>query len=260
MTAGATLQGRRIVVTRAREQAGELVRALEEQGAEVVVAPVIKIEPLPDLTALREALGGAARYRWIVFTSQNTVHIVCDRLAEWRMPDALRPAPVAAIGPATAAALAERGVTVELVPAEHVAEGLLTELVARGGLGGARVLIPAAQDAREILAVGLRTAGATVEVIPVYRTVGTGDGGRGTSLTKELLGGKIDAVTFTSSSTVRHFVDAVGREAASSRYVAAVIGPVTARTARDLHVGTGLVEASPYTVPGLVEALCRHFG
>lgn len=253
----ATLRGRRIVVTRAREQAGDLVRALEHQGADVVLAPVIRIEPLPDLTPLRDALGRAADYRWLVFTSQNAVQIVGDRLVEWGMPDALRQAPVAAIGPATADALKERGVTVTLVPSEHVAEGLLTAMVARGGLGGARVLIPSAQDAREVLAAGLRTAGATVEVIPVYRT--TRDAGGGRRVQQELLAGKIDAVTFTSSSTVKHFVDIVGREAASSRYVAAVIGPVTAQTARDLGLGAALVEASPYTVPGLVEALCRHF-
>lgn len=253
----ATLRGRRIVVTRARDQAGDLVRALEDQGAEVVVAPVIKIEPLPDLTPLRDALGQAARFRWVLFTSQNAVQIVCDRLADWDLPEALRQAPVAAIGPATAEALTARGVPVALVPAEHVAEGLLTALVARGGLGGARVLIPSAAGARDVLAEGLRTAGAAVEVIPVYRTIR--EAGSGKHVQAELLAGRIDAVTFTSSSTVTHFVAMVGREAASARYVAAVIGPVTAQTAREQGVGSGLVEASPYTVPGLVEALCRHF-
>ena len=254
------LRGLRIVVTRAREQAGDLVRALEGLGAEVLAAPAIRVEPLGpgELAPLAAALDALPSYRWVVFTSQNTVQMVCDRMAEWgRSPRELGAVPVAAIGPATAAALEEHGVTPDIVPPRFVAEGVLEAMAARGGLRGARVLLPRAVEARDVLPDGLRALGAVVDVIPVYRTVGAaGDGG---ALAAALLGGTIAAVTFTSSSTVRHFVDLVGREAATAqRYAAAVIGPVTAATARELGLPLA-VEAEEFTVPGLVDALVRHF-
>ena len=259
------LAGRRIVVTRAREQAGDLAQALAALGADVVTAPTIRIEPLADLAPLRAAVADLTRYQWIVFTSQNTVRVVCDRLPEWGVsPQALTGIPVAAIGPATAEALAQRGVTVALVPARFVAEAVVEEMVRRGDVAGKRILVPRALEARDALPEGLRAQGAVVDVIPVYRTVGEGgeggEGGAGSALAAEIMAGRIDVVTFTSSSTVRHFVDLVGPEAArSGRYAAAVIGPVTAETARALGRGR-VLEAEEYTVPGLVEALVRHFG
>jgi len=253
------LAGRRIVVTRAREQAGDLVRALEALGAEVVTAPVIRIEPLADLAPLRAALAGLSRYRWLVFTSQNTVDIVCDRLPAWGLePRQLGRVAVAAIGPATAEALQRRGVTPDLVPDRFVAEAVVAAIAARGGLAGSRVLVPRALEARDALPQGLRACGAVVDVIPVYRTVP--EAGDGTALAAELVAGRVDAVTFTSSSTVRHFADLVGREAATrGRFAAAVIGPVTAAAARELGMHVA-VEAEQYTVPGLVAALAQHFG
>ncbi|MGH7530574.1 MAG: uroporphyrinogen-III synthase, partial [Gemmatimonadales bacterium] len=116
-----SLTGRRIVVTRAREQAGGLARALAALGAEVVIAPVIRIEPLEDLSALRSALAGLSAYRWIVFTSQNTVQIVSDRLPAWGLtPRVFATTSVAAIGPQTAEALTRLGVPPALVPDEFV--------------------------------------------------------------------------------------------------------------------------------------------
>jgi uroporphyrinogen III methyltransferase / synthase len=258
----APLRGRRVVVTRARAQAVDLAEALEAQGAEVLVAPTIRIEPLPAATlgALRAALGALARYRWVVFTSQNAVRVVLDRMAGWGIAaGALGQVPVAAIGPATAAALAEGGITAELVPPRFVAEAVVEALAARGGLGGgARILVPRALEARDALPEGLRALGAEVEVIPVYRTVTAEGDGQG--LARELLAGRIDVVTFTSSSTVRHFVKLVGADAATcGRFAAAVIGPITAKTAREVGVPV-VVEAAEYTVPGLVDALLRHFG
>ncbi|HEV8304002.1 MAG TPA: uroporphyrinogen-III synthase [Gemmatimonadales bacterium] len=254
------LEGRRIVVTRAREQAGDLVRALEAQGADLVVAPVIRIEPLPppQLGALRAALAGLSAYRWVVFTSQNAVRVVFDRLVAWGLTARVfRTTAVAAIGTATADALTREGVAPALVPDEFVGEALAEALAARGGLSGSRVLIPSAQDARDALAAGLRAHGAGVDVVPVYRTVPVqADLG---GLAAELAAGRIDAVTFTSSSTVRSFVDLVGPGAArGSRFVAAVIGPVTAGTARELGLAD-VVEAAPHSVPGLVDALVRRF-
>jgi len=213
---------------------------------------------LPQLAPLRAALAGLSAYRWVVFTSQNAVHIVFDRLVAWGLgPRTFASTSVAAIGSATGDALTQRGVVPALVPDEFVGEALAEALGARGGLAGSRVLVPTAQDARDALAAGLKAHGAVVEVVPVYRTVpATIDL---SDLAVELQGGRIDAVTFTSSSTVRCFVDLVGRKAATSaRFAAAVIGPVTAGTARDLGLGD-VLEAEPHTVTGLVDALLRRF-
>src|SRR5881296_2393424 len=242
MTRVGGLQGRRIVVTRAREQAGELVRALEARGAEAVLAPVIRIQPLENLGALRAALTGLSVYRWVVFTSQNTVHIVFDRLVAWGLtPRVFATTAVAAIGSVTADALKQRGVVPAVVPDEFVAESL----------ADARILIPSASDTRDALAAGLQKHGASPESIPVYRTVPAKTDLRG--LADDIKVGRIDAVTFTSSSTVRYFLDLVGRDAAiSGQFVAATIGPITGATARELGL-RDVMEAEPHTVPGLVE-------
>jgi len=253
------LAGRRVAVTRAREQAVELVRELEALGAEVVAAPTIRIARLVDLTALRAALTRDPPYDWIVFTSQNAVHAVCDRLPEWDLaPRDVARAAVAAIGPATAEALVRHGVVPDLVPDRFVAEAVVSSLAARGDVRGKTILLPRAREARDALPDGLRVLGAVVDVIPVYQTIcETGDG---SGLAAELLAGRIDLVTFTSSSTVRGFVDLVGRPAAASgRFAAAVIGPVTAGTARELGI-TVAIEALDYTVPGLVAAIVRYYG
>src|SRR6266542_1865862 len=256
----ASLQGRRIVVSRAREQAGGLARALEARGAEPVLAPVIRIQPLDNLGALRAALTGLSAYRWVVFTSQNAVQIVFDRLVAWGLtPRVFSSTSVAAIGTVTADALTVRGVVPALVPAEFVAEALAETLIERSGgtLAGARVLIPSAEDAREVLAAGLRQHGAKVENVAVYRTVPVKADLSG--LAADITRGRIDAVTFTSSSTVRSFVDLVGRPAATSgRFVTATIGPITADTARELGLRE-IIEAEPHTVPGLVASLARRF-
>jgi len=252
------LAGRRVVVTRAREQAGELVQALTTLGAEVIAAPTIRIEPLPDLEPLHTALADLARYRWIVFTSQNTVEIVLDQLPVWGygVGDLARTR-VAAIGPKTGTALSARGVRVDLLPKGYVAEELVAAMAEQGDLQGARVLVPQAEVARDVLPEGLRARGAQVDVIPVYRTVPALDDGA--ELAREILAGRVDAVTFTSSSTVQSFAQAVGEEAAKSqRYAAAVIGPVTAATARE-HGLPVAIEAEEYTTAGVIDALVRHF-
>jgi uroporphyrinogen-III synthase len=188
------------------------------------------------------------------------VQIVLDRLVAWGLtPRVFSSTSIAAIGTATADALRQRGLIPALVPDEFVAEALAEALVERSGgsLVGARVLIPSAEDAREALAAGLRQHGAVVEVIPVYRTVPvTADFGQ---LVSDIIARRIDAVTFTSSSTVRSFVDLVGTETATSgRFVAATIGPITASTARELGL-RNIIEAEPHTVPGLVDSLVRQF-
>jgi uroporphyrinogen-III synthase len=256
----ASLTGRRIVVTRAREQAGDLMRALEQHGAVPVLVPVIRIQPLENLGALRAALTGLSAYRWVVFTSQNAVQVVFDRLVAWGLtPRVFATTAVAAIGSATAEALAVRGVAPAVVPEEFVAESLAEALIGRSGgtLVGTRVLIPSAEDVREVLGATLREHGAQVEAIPVYRTVQVEADLAG--LAADIERGRVDAVTFTSSSTVRSFVDLIGRAAATSaRFVAATIGPVTAGTARELGL-RDVIEAEPHTVQGLVDSLARRF-
>jgi uroporphyrinogen-III synthase len=260
MTRVAGLRGRRIVITRAREQAGDLIRALEDHGAETVLAPVIRIQPLEDLGRLRAVLGGLSAYQWVVFTSQNAVQIVLDRLVAWGLtPRVFSSTTIAAVGSATAEALRQRGLIPSLVPDEFVGEALADALVARSGgsLDGARVLIPSAADAREALPAGLRKHGATVESLAIYRTVPAQTDLR--DLAREISHGRIDAVTFTSSSTVRCFVDLIGADIATSgRFVAATIGPVTGGSARELGLRE-VMEAEPHTVPGLVESLLRRF-
>jgi len=258
----APLAGRRIVVTRPREQAGDLVHALQALGADVVHAPTIHIEPLSDLEPLRRALSHLAEYRWTVFTSQNSVHVVFEHLPAWGVSARdFAKTRIAAIGPATADSLTARGVRVELLPDGFVAEALVTALAAQGGgdLRGARILLPRAAAARDVLPEGLRAVGAVVDVVPVYRTVAALAGPDGAALAAELLAGRIDVVTFTSSSTVHHFVQAVGAGTArSGRFVAAVIGPVTAATAR--HYGLPVkIEAAEFTTAGLVDALVGYF-
>ena len=246
-------------------------RQREALGADVIAAPAIRIEPLPDDAALRSALADLSRWRWIVFTSQNAVHVVCDSMRGWGLqPAALAAGNVVAVGPKTASALGREGVKVALVAEETTAEGVLVALTDAGGLAGARVLIPCAQGAREVLPQGLRAAGAEVEVIPVYVTTqetlkdfaGNSKGlpdGRGKQLAADILQGLIDAVTFTSPSTVYGFVDMVGAEVArSGQFAAAVIGPVTAQAARDAGM-RDLVMAARSSAEGLAEALARRF-
>jgi uroporphyrinogen-III synthase len=248
------------VVTRAREQAADLVHALEDCGAEAIVAPVIRIQPLENLGALRAALAGLSAYRWVIFTSQNAVQIVLDRMLTWGLsPRAFSATSIAAIGSVTADSLRQRGLIPALVPDEFVAEALVAALIAASGgsLSGARVLVPSAEDAREVLGEGLGRHGATVENIAVYRTVPVQEDFG--SLASEIGARRIDAVTFTSSSTVRSFVQLVGPETArSGGFVAATIGPITAATARELGLRDVIV-AQPHTVPGLVKSLVRRF-
>jgi uroporphyrinogen III methyltransferase/synthase len=235
-----------------------LAQALAALGAEVVLAPTIRVVPLADLAPLRAALGRPVPYDWIVFTSRNTVQIVCAALPEWGFTAAdLGRARVAAIGPGTADALAGAGIAPTLVPERFVAEAVVAALAAQGELRGQQVLLPQARAARDALPDGLRTRGALVDVIPVYETVREpGDGG---ALAAALLAGQIDAVTFTSASTVRGFAELVGPTAVrSGQFAAAVIGPVTATAAREFGIRVA-VEAEAATIPGLVDALAHHF-
>jgi uroporphyrinogen III methyltransferase / synthase len=250
------LFGRRVVVTRARAQAGELSAELEQLGAEVYEFPTIEISPPDDFGPLDTAIRELDSFDRLVFTSVNGVEAFVERLRQHGLD--LRAVPrgarIAAIGPATAERLEEVGLRVDVVPGEYRAEALIEALDA-GSLAGKRVLIPRAKVAREILPEKLREAGAEVVVPPAYESVPSSAGKKELSL--RLRSGEIDCVTFTASSTVENFVGAFGEEEATrllSGTRVACIGPITADTARErgLHVDA---EAAEYTIPGLVEAV-----
>ena len=217
MVPARSLAGRRIVVT----APGRLAARLRDLGADVVDAPVIAIEPLP----FDPVVGP---YEWVAFTSANAVG---------QFPAQK----VAAVGPATADALRERGVSVDLVPDEAVAEAL----VAAFPDGTGRVLLPQADGARPTLADGLRAKGWSVDIVRTYRTVAVA-----LSDAQRNAAAAADTITFTSSSTVTNYLDAGGP--VPPRVVC--IGPVTATTARERGLDVSAV-ADPHTVDGIVEVL-----
>jgi uroporphyrinogen III methyltransferase / synthase len=242
------LFGRRVVVTRAREQAGELVTRLQAQGAATVEVPAIEIrEPADCGAALAAAVDRLGDYDWVVLTSPNGARRLLD--AAWdrgRDARAFAGARLAAIGPGTAEALARANLLVDLVPPQFVAESLLEGLPAPGATGG-RLLLVRAAVGRDVLPEGLRAKGWDVDVVEAYRT-------EQAPLTEEQVAAVAvaDVVTFTSSSTVSNFLAAMGGQPIPPVVVA--IGPITAATVRDHGLAVD-VEAEVHTIDGLVDAL-----
>lgn len=259
MTAERPLDGRTIVVTRAAAQAGSFTALLERAGARVVQAPTIVVEPPESWAPLDAALGGISRFTWIIFTSVNGVSMVDRRLAALGRPwSALGGARVAAIGPATAAALQARGLRAEVVPGEYRAEALVERL--RDVVGAAdRILVPRAAEARDILVSELRRLGADVTEVAAYRT--RPPAGSALSVRVALAGHEVDAVTFTSSSTARNFARLFTDEERRTWFAGvtvASIGPITAATAAEYGFTT-VVMPSEYTIPALARAIAEHF-
>ncbi len=254
------LFGRRIVLTRAREQAGEFSRLLAAYGAEPIEAPTIRIVPPADWQAIDQAIGRLETYSWLIFTSVNGVTPFMERLrSAGKDSRSLAHLRICAIGPRTADELGPYGLRADIVPSEYQAEGLLAALAGQH-LRGARVLIPRAEAAREILPEQLRGMGAAVDVIPVYRTVVPAeDLGR---LTEQIEAGTVDVITFTSSSTVRNFVEMAGGAERARRLAVktavACIGPVTAQTAKEYGLSVAIMPTDN-TVPALARAIVRHF-
>lgn len=231
------LAGRRIVITRPETDATRLADRLRELEAVPILAPAIRIE-FTDPPELDDALANIAGYDWVIFTSKSGVEAVFRRTQSIAGPK------VGAIGPATAAMLRERGVEPDLVPAEYVAEAILHAL---GEVRGLRFLLPRADIAREALVESLERRGARVHEIAAYRTREVS--GRRAEL------GTVDAVTFTSSSTVRGFL-AGGPVPVGAKVVC--IGPITAQTAREHGLDVSAV-AEHYTEDGLIAALVVAF-
>jgi len=248
------------VLTRAQEQAREFSQLLVAYGAESVEVPTIQIVPPTSWQAIDEAIIRLNIYQWLIFTSVNGVRPFMNRLhAAGKDARALALLRICAIGPRTAQELGIHGLTADVVPAEFQAEGVIAAL-AQVGIRGSRVLIPRAEVAREILPEQLRELGAVVDVIPVYRTITpTVDVA---SLTQQLLNGRVAALTFTSSSTVRNFVELFGGQEAVGRLMTQVavacIGPITARTAEECGL-TVTIMPTENTVSALAEAIVRHF-
>lgn len=241
-----SLTGRNVLVTRTIEQNASLIDLFKSRGAVPVACPTIATEPAEDVSSVVRSLVGGPGYDWIVFTSTNGVRFFFDvaESADIHGPDG-GAVKIAAIGPATAAALQSRGRTVDLMPMLHVAEALVE---AMGAVLGCRILIPAADIARDTVAVGLEAAGAVVEVITVYRTVPA-------NCPEDFFGmlEAADAVTFTSSSTALNFVGMLEGQAMPDLIVGC-IGAKTAETARGLGLPVHVI-AEESTAEGLVNAL-----
>jgi uroporphyrinogen III methyltransferase / synthase len=307
------LQGKRIIVTRAREQASALSERLREAGAAPIEYPVIAFAPPEDWTPLDQALAKLDEYQWIIFTSVNGVRFLVERMRAFDMsPALLHHHRIGAIGPATAKELESVGLHATFVPSEFVAEAVIEQI---GDVAGQRILLPRADLAREALADGLTAKGAQVDNVVAYRTVlgmeeprtknkghgrtknqeprtkgteaqstkpngTTGQENNGTTgqenngaqsegdpVVQMLRDGQIDAVTFTSSSTVKNFFARLeqsgmsGDEARTllASVTVAAIGPITARTARDFGLNVA-IEAERYTIDGLMSALIEAFG
>jgi len=248
------LFGRRIVVTRPLQQAASFVDLLAEAGAEVISCPAIEIVPPESWEPLDEAIREVERYDWLVFTSANGVEMFFRRIRELgRDFRVLHGAKLAAVGPQTARALEARGLCVDIVPGEFRAEAVAEEM-RKAGVAGARVLLPRAAVAREILPRMLADAGAEVDEIASYRSVPAAAGGE--RVRRLLARGAVDLVTFTSSSTVRNFLAMLGSDAASlmRRTEIGCIGPITAETARAEGLEVA-IQPEKYTVPAFAEAI-----
>jgi uroporphyrinogen III methyltransferase/synthase len=249
------LWGQTVVVTRAREQASSLVTELETLGASVVQCPTIRVEPLPETIVLDEELPRLMRNEWIVFTSVNGVEFFWRKLRDAGLDArALGATQVAAIGPATKNALLRHGIAPDYVPESSVSEAVAVGLLERGA-GGQRLLIVRALEGREALETRLMEGGARVVIAPLYRTMP--DVSKADEVRDKMARGEINWVSFTSSSTVLGFLEAVGREFVlehRASFGVAVIGPITAKTARE----NGLVpdvEAQSAGVEALAQAI-----
>ncbi len=257
------LFGKRILVTRPREQAHELVERLEAMGADAVVSPMIRIAPPSDMGPLDEVCARAGGFDWIIFASVNAVESFMGRLlagpGDLRSLGGVR---IGAVGSSTGERLARYGIKVDLVPHDYHAEAILPALAARGDVAGLRVLLPRADIGREVIAEELRRHGAEVTEVVAYRTlVAEAEREGEPDIYRMLLDRRIDVVTFTSASAVRSFVQVLGAEPAPDLLrttLVASIGPVTAEAAAQYGIETNIMPAT-YTVGALVDAIAAHF-
>lgn len=256
---GKPLSGKRILITRSQKQSSEFSSLLKKNGAEVIELPMIEIVPPRSWRKVDRAIERLKIYDWIIFTSANGVDFFFGRMRDGEKTLAsLSSLKVCAIGPATASRLAERKIFVHLMPEKYVAESIL-KAFQREPIEGKRILLARAQKARDILPRGLEEMGAKVDVVEVYRTIKP-RGGSG-ELKRILKEGKVDLITFTSSSTVNHFVELLKGEDLKSLLqgiLIACIGPVTSKTARQWGMKVQ-IQPREYTIQGLTRAIIEYF-
>ncbi len=258
------LFGKKIVVTRDQGQSPLLAEPLEELGAEILFVPVIEIADASEQSELSRAIQELGSYDWLIFTSANGVRHFVEALDKSDRDLRALKAKICTIGPATRAAIEALHLRVDVMPKEYVAESLV-EALAKEDLRGKRVLLPRAAVARDLVPVALTERGAIVDVVEAYRTIMPTDA---PARAKEALARRPDWITFTSSSTVKNLVAALGHGEANNYEAGreilaqfqrsggkfASIGPITSATARS-HGLTVDAEADPHTIEGLVAAI-----
>jgi len=257
------LFGRRVLVTRPREQAVELVGRLTLLGADTIEAPLIRIEPPEDPGPLQEAAAAPDAFDWIVFASANAVDAFMKlRLESDGHVRTMKGPRLCAIGPGTAERLTRYGVEIDVLPDEFRSEALVAAIATAGPISGSRVLLPRANIGRDVVADQLRNAGSVVTEVVAYRTILNDTLRPGKSdVHRLLLEGHIDVVTFASPSAARSFVAIYGAEAAADllkQTVVAVIGPTTAETTRQLGLPV-TIQPATYTIAALADAIAEHF-
>lgn len=249
------LFSKRVLVTRPKDQAGHFAGLLESQGAEAVLYPTIEIKPPASYRTLDRAIRNISDYDWILFTSVNGVTRFLDRLRKkGKDLRELYGIKVGAIGEKTAEELEHAGISVDEVPSDFRAEGLI-EIFSVAQVKGKKFLIPRAKAARTILPDTLRKMGAQVDVAPAYETVAP-EKSETAAIKRLIKGGGIDVVTFTSSSTAKNFFEQVGKIPKGT--VIASIGPITAGTVRELGYDTEIMP-DKYTVEELTRAISDYF-
>lgn len=260
MTSSQPLQGLRILVTRARNQAGALSSRLKEMGAEVIEIPIIEIRPPESFSSLDEALDSLDSYDWLILTSANGAEALLSRMGDRSISvDALGRLRIAAIGPATRRSLEAQGLRVEVVPRNYVAEDVVLAL--RDRVAGCRVLLVRAKVARDVIPRELAQAGAAIDVVDAYETVSP----EGTEAALAAIFSdprhRPEVVCLTSSSTAQNLLTAAPEAARLIRegtLLCACIGPITSKAVLE-HGLPVAVEATEYTVDGLIDAIAEYF-
>lgn len=253
------LMGQCIVVTRAREQASDLVKRLSDLGAECLECPTIKVSPPQDVKPLDRAMENLSSYDWLIFTSVNGVNFFFERLFQKNKDvRALKDIHTAVIGPATEKKLFDFGLKSDIVPESYRAESVVKAFAGKD-VTGRKILLPRAKEARPVLPLELKKMGAVVDEVTAYCTHAVKD--NTDVLSARLKERSIDMITFTSSSTVKNFRALFPNEDLKDLMrgvTIASIGPVTADTARDLGFDVHII-AESYTIPGLCQAILTHF-
>lgn len=250
------LVGVRVLVGRARHQAGALAAELRKLGATVIEIPFIEIRRPLSFKPLDSALKDLRNYDWLILTSTNGVAAMWERMTRLHLPiSSLENLRVAAIGPATKNAIEQRGAKVDIVPKEYIAESVVRSLIKR--VKGKRVLLVRAKVARDVIPKELRKAGAQVDVVEAYETVVPQASRKRLCSTLADKKRRPHVITLTSSSTVRNFLALLGNRKKNLDGIRlASIGPVTSSTLRELGLSVDIA-AKQFTIPGLVEAIRR---